>query len=94
MNDEIQSIFESTYPEMAATGFRFTEGPLWNQDGFIYFVDIRRNLQFRWSRMTGSQIAREDTGEGNGTTFDKQGGCSCARVVAAASLARKQTANG
>ena len=73
MNDEIQSIFESTYPEMAATGFRFTEGPLWNQDGFIYFVDIRRNLQFRWSRMTGSQIAREDTGEGNGTTFDKQG---------------------
>ena len=51
MNDEIQSIFESTYPEMAATGFRFTEGPLWNQDGFIYFVDIRRNLQFRWSRM-------------------------------------------
>ena len=22
---------------------------------------------------TGSQIAREDTGEGNGTTFDKQG---------------------
>ena len=42
MNEELSHILETTYPEMAATGFRFTEGPLWGPDGFIYFVDIRR----------------------------------------------------
>ena len=73
MNEELSHILEVTYPEMAATGFRFTEGPLWGPDGFIYFVDIRRDLQLRWSRSTGSQIVRRDTGEGNGTTFDAEG---------------------
>ena len=73
MNSELSSIIETPHPEMLATGFRFTEGPLWNNDGFIYFVDIRKSRQLRWSRATGSQIAREDTGEGNGTTFDGQG---------------------
>ena len=73
MNEELSHILEATYPEMAATGFRFTEGPLWGPDGFIYFVDIRRDLQLRWSRSTGSQIVRRDTGEGNGTTFDGEG---------------------
>ncbi len=66
-------LLETPHPEMAATGFRFTEGPLWSGDGFIYFVDIRRSLQFAWSRSTGSRVAREDTGEGNGTTFDAEG---------------------
>ena len=73
MNEHLSHILETTYPEMACTGFRFTEGPLWGPDGFIYFVDLRRNLHLRWSRRTGTQIVRRDTGEGNGTTFDKQG---------------------
>ena len=73
MNEDLSHILETTYPEMLCTGFRFTEGPLWGPDGFIYFVDIRRNLQIRWSRATGSQIVRRDSGEGNGTTFDSAG---------------------
>ena len=73
MNENLSHILEITYPEMACTGFRFTEGPLWGPDGFIYFVDLRRNLQLRWSRKTGTQIVRRDSGEGNGTTFDSDG---------------------
>ena len=73
MNEDLAHILEVTYPEMACTGFRFTEGPLWGPDGFIYFVDLRRNLQLRWSRKTGTQIVRRDSGEGNGTTFDADG---------------------
>ena len=73
MNEDLSHILEVTYPEMACTGFRFTEGPLWGPDGFIYFVDLRRNLQLRWSRKTGTQIVRRDSGEGNGTTFDADG---------------------
>jgi gluconolactonase len=73
LNEDLSHILEVTYPEMACTGFRFTEGPLWGTDGFIYFVDLRRNLQLRWSRQTGTQIVRRDSGEGNGTTFDADG---------------------
>jgi len=73
LNEDLSHILEVTYPEMACTGFRFTEGPLWGPDGFIYFVDIRRDLQLRWSRATGTQIVRTDSGEGNGTTFDING---------------------
>ena len=34
-------ILESAEPERLATGFKFTEGPLWHPDGFWYFVDLR-----------------------------------------------------
>lgn len=73
MNEDLSHILELTYPEMLCTGFRFTEGPLWGPDGFIYFVDLRRDLQLRWSRQTGTEIVRRDSGEGNGTTFDANG---------------------
>ena len=73
MNEDLSHILELTYPEMLCTGFRFTEGPLWGRDGFIYFVDLRRDLQLRWSRQTGTEIVRRDSGEGNGTTFDANG---------------------
>ena len=36
-----ESLFESTEPERWATGFGFTEGPLWHPEGFFTFVDIR-----------------------------------------------------
>ena len=38
MNEDLSHILELTYPEMACTGFRFTEGPLWGPDGFIYLL--------------------------------------------------------
>ena len=72
MNEELSSILETPQAERVATGFVFTEGPVWHDD-FIYFVDIRRSRQLRWSRSTGAEIFREDTGEGNGTTLDRQG---------------------
>ncbi len=73
MNEELSSILEVTAPELLATGFIFTEGPLWHNDGFLYFVDIQSSRQLRWSRNTGSQVFRENTAEGNGTTVDRQG---------------------
>ena len=30
-----------------ATGSEFTEGPLWHPEGYLLFVDNRRNLIFR-----------------------------------------------
>jgi sugar lactone lactonase YvrE len=59
--------------ERVATGFGFTEGPLWHPDGVLYFVDIRRSQLLRWQPGKGVEVVRENTGEGNGLTFDRQG---------------------
>src|ERR1051325_8847001 len=70
-------IVESGEAERLASGFLFTEGPLWHPDGFYYFVDVRasRFYRLRPGSQSGGQteLLRENTGEGNGTTFDKQG---------------------
>ena len=43
MPDARSSVLETTTAERPATGFVFTEGPLWHPDGFFYCVDIRRS---------------------------------------------------
>jgi len=73
MSDGLSAVLETTEPERLATGFAFTEGPSWHPDGFYYFVDIRKNLLHRLTPGQTPEIARENTGEGNGTTFDLEG---------------------
>lgn len=69
----LDDILETTDAERPATGFGFTEGPLWHPDGFYYFVDIRASLLYRLRIGEAAEIVRRDTGEGNGTTFDLEG---------------------
>jgi gluconolactonase len=71
-NKDIPEILETTEAERLATGFTFTEGPLWHPDGFYYFVDLRVN---RLHRITPGQKPElvAQTQEGNGTTFDLEG---------------------
>ena len=64
---------ESSEAERLATGFVFTEGPLWHPDGFYYFVDVRKSMFYRLTPGGKPEVLRENTGEGNGTTFDLQG---------------------
>lgn len=73
MRENIAEILESIEPERLATGFGFTEGPLWHPDGFYYFVDIRANRLYRLRPGGTPEVVREHTGEGNGTTFDLEG---------------------
>lgn len=72
MSDDLSTILDGQ-PERIATGFVFTEGPLWHPDSFLYFVDIRRNHLLRWVPGRQAEIIREGTNEGNGLTFDLQG---------------------
>ena len=72
MPETLDDILETTEPERLATGFEFTEGPLWHPDGF-YFVDIRRSQFFRIVPGKEPELLREGTGQGNGTTFDLSG---------------------
>ena len=73
MADALSAILEPHEAERLATGFLFTEGPLWHPDGFYYFVDIRRSLLHRVTPGRAPEIVRSNTGEGNGTTFDLEG---------------------
>src|SRR5229473_2067500 len=68
----LPDVLETVEAERLATGFVFTEGPLWHPEGFWYFVDIRQNKLFRLTPGKAPELAAITTG-GNGTTFDLQG---------------------
>lgn len=68
----LPDILETTEPERLATGFKFTEGPLWHPDGFYYFVDLRNNNLHRIVPSKAHELVTRTQG-GNGTTFDLQG---------------------
>jgi gluconolactonase len=70
--NDLPEVLEATEPERLATGFIFTEGPLWHPDGYWYFVDLRRNQLLRLTPGKEPELVRTTIG-GNGTTFDLQG---------------------
>lgn len=73
MTDPLSAILETTQAERLATGFVFTEGPLWHPEGFYYFVDVRASMLYRITPGRAHEVVREQTGGGNGTTFDLKG---------------------
>src|SRR4051794_14696367 len=71
---QLSDILESGEAQRLATGFTFTEGPLWHpKEQFYYFVDVRESKFYRLKPGGQAELLRENTGEGNGTTFDPQG---------------------
>ncbi|HTE85812.1 MAG TPA: SMP-30/gluconolactonase/LRE family protein [Dehalococcoidia bacterium] len=73
MAEDVIALLDSGKPERLATGFTFTEGPLWHPDGFYYFVDVRRSCLYRLTPGKQPELLREKTRGGNGTTFDLHG---------------------
>ena len=69
----LADIVASPQAERLATGFVFTEGPLWHPDGYLLFVDIRRSQIAKLVPGNAPEIIREHSGESNGMTFDLQG---------------------
>jgi gluconolactonase len=82
----LADIVESPEAERLATGFVFTEGPLWHPDGYLLFVDIRRSQIFKLVPGGEPELIRENSGESNGMTFDAQG-----RVVICEMVNRRVT---
>ena len=61
--------------EQVATGFQFTEGPLWNPvENCLYFSDMPNDVRRRWSVADGATVVREPSGtpanKCNGMTYD------------------------
>jgi gluconolactonase len=61
--------------ERIATGFRFTEGPVYYGDGrYLVFSDIPNDALLRWDEITGTVATlRQPAGNPDGNTRDRQG---------------------
>lgn len=60
--------------EVIAEGFKFTEGPLWNNSSnSLLFSDIPASRIFKWSASKGVEVYRENSHFSNGLTYDPQG---------------------
>jgi gluconolactonase len=60
--------------ERLATGFMFTEGPVWNSKGeFLLFSDIPGNRISKWTTKAGISDFRFPSGKSNGLTLDGKG---------------------
>ena len=60
--------------EKLATGFTFTEGPIWNKDGrFLLFSDMPGDVRRRWDEENGVQEVMRPSNKGNGMTYDADG---------------------
>lgn len=69
--------------ETVASGFGFTEGPVWDTSGFVYVSDETLNKIFR-VYLDGRKESVIDLGDPDGNTFDRQGRLiDCASVLRA-----------
>jgi gluconolactonase len=60
--------------EKLATGFTFTEGPIWNKEGrFLLFSDMPADIRRRWSEADGVTEVANPSNKGNGMTYDAEG---------------------
>jgi gluconolactonase len=60
--------------EQLCTGFRFSEGPIWNpREQCLYFSDMPSDIRRRWSAREGVVQVRNPSNKCNGMTYDGAG---------------------
>lgn len=82
---DLGSLVSARTAERIATGFEFTEGPVWSPDGSLLFSSPNTNTIYRWappdrvtvfrpkSGYTGADVGRYHQPGSNGLAFDPQG---------------------
>ena len=69
----LELVDEGAQLEQLGTGFTFTEGPLWNPEGFLLFSDMPGDVRRRWDAEGGVREVANPSNKGNGMTFDLDG---------------------
>jgi gluconolactonase len=65
---------ENAEVERVATGFTFTEGPIWNAEGrYLLFSDMPGDVRRRWSEEEGVEEVMRPSNKCNGMTYDAEG---------------------
>jgi gluconolactonase len=73
--------------ERVATGFAFTEGPLWHPVGnYLLFTDLPGDVVRRWDERAGVSVFRAPSGKANGLTYDRD-----LRLIACEHVGRRVT---
>lgn len=65
--------FSKIQVERLATGFAFTEGPVWSRNGYLLFTDIPNDHIIRYVPGQGHDVYRDNTNGANGLVFDAKG---------------------
>jgi gluconolactonase len=68
-----QLVDEGAEVEQVATGFTFTEGPIWMSDGSLHFSDMPGDKRRRWHPTEGVEVLRDPSRKCNGMTRDNDG---------------------
>ena len=66
-------VAEDAEVERIATGFTFTEGPIWMPDGSLHFSDMPGDKRRRWHPDEGVTVLRDPSNKCNGMTRDNDG---------------------
>jgi len=69
----LELVDEDAELERLGTGFTFTEGPIWNPDGFLLFSDMPGDVRRRWDEQSGVTEVANPSNKGNGMTLDNDG---------------------
>src|SRR5881275_304606 len=72
---------EGAEVEQIATGFTFTEGPIWMADGSLHFSDMPGDKRRRWHPEDGGTVLRDPSNKCNGMTLDNDGYPICCEHV-------------
>ena len=80
MNAEIRDerfrevVGEDAQVEQLATGFDFTEGPMWNHvEGHLIFSDMPGNIMRKWTPDGRTETFRQPSNMANGNYYDREG---------------------
>lgn len=75
LDDRIRSVIgDSVEVDQVATGFKFTEGPIWDpRTSSIIFSDMPGDIMRRWSAANGVEVFRQPSNKANGNAWDLQG---------------------
>jgi gluconolactonase len=67
-------VAEDAEVERLATGFTFTEGPIWNAEGrYLLFSDMPADVRRRWSEEGGVEEVMRPSNKCNGMVYDAEG---------------------
>ena len=72
--DKNNIVAEGAQVEKLGEGYSFTEGPVPDKDGNVFFTDQPNNKIIRWDAETGKfSVFSDKAGRSNGMYFDKKG---------------------
>ena len=63
-------VASSVQVEKIATGFTFTEGPIWHPDGYLLFSDMPADVRRKWTEADGIVEVMKPANKCNGMTLD------------------------